>query len=266
MPVLRQQASAGPGSPPSADQAPRRRQGRDDERRLSIGSAGRDDRSLSKARQPADRRRVAAGTDQERATAGFHFSCKTQLFAASRSGQCAAGPGDRRQLWQGQHRGPGRSERPDEGRRTPLRDIPGRRDQDDPQVCRFSGGRRDPSRRHFVVRRYAVRSVGRNRMVAGLVAARRAFQTPSDRAALLFSRCLRPNQFNADSNGCAAGNTPEEAILQGFLELVERDASRSGGTTACNAPRSISIGLATVIFGICEPNSLRRDAACGCWM
>ena len=32
------------------------------------------------------------------------------------------------------------------------------------------------------------------------------------------------NQFNADSSGCAAGNTLEEAILQGFLELVERDA------------------------------------------
>ena len=28
----------------------------------------------------------------------------------------------------------------------------------------------------------------------------------------------------ADSNGCAAGNTVEEAILQGFYELVERDA------------------------------------------
>lgn len=28
----------------------------------------------------------------------------------------------------------------------------------------------------------------------------------------------------ADSNGCAAGNTLEEAILQGFMELVERDA------------------------------------------
>jgi len=27
-----------------------------------------------------------------------------------------------------------------------------------------------------------------------------------------------------DSNGCAAGNTREEAVLQGFLELVERDA------------------------------------------
>jgi ribosomal protein S12 methylthiotransferase accessory factor len=31
-------------------------------------------------------------------------------------------------------------------------------------------------------------------------------------------------QVHADSNGCAAGNTIEEAIVQGFLELVERDA------------------------------------------
>ncbi len=30
--------------------------------------------------------------------------------------------------------------------------------------------------------------------------------------------------LTADSNGCAAGNTLEEAILQGFYELVERDA------------------------------------------
>jgi len=33
-----------------------------------------------------------------------------------------------------------------------------------------------------------------------------------------------PGQINADSNGCAAGNTLEEAIVQGFLELVERDS------------------------------------------
>jgi bacteriocin biosynthesis cyclodehydratase domain-containing protein len=32
------------------------------------------------------------------------------------------------------------------------------------------------------------------------------------------------DQTSADSNGCAAGNTLEEAILQGFLELVERDS------------------------------------------
>lgn len=32
------------------------------------------------------------------------------------------------------------------------------------------------------------------------------------------------NDFIADSNGCAAGNSLEEAILQGFYELVERDA------------------------------------------
>jgi oxazoline/thiazoline synthase len=30
--------------------------------------------------------------------------------------------------------------------------------------------------------------------------------------------------YNADSNGCAAGNTLQEAIVQGFLELVERDS------------------------------------------
>jgi oxazoline/thiazoline synthase len=33
-----------------------------------------------------------------------------------------------------------------------------------------------------------------------------------------------PAAFHTDSNGCAAGNTREEAIVQGFLELVERDA------------------------------------------
>jgi ribosomal protein S12 methylthiotransferase accessory factor len=32
-----------------------------------------------------------------------------------------------------------------------------------------------------------------------------------------------PGQINADSNGCAAGNTLAEAIVQGFFELVERD-------------------------------------------
>jgi oxazoline/thiazoline synthase len=32
------------------------------------------------------------------------------------------------------------------------------------------------------------------------------------------------SHIHADSNGCAAGNTLEEAIVQGFLELVERDS------------------------------------------
>jgi oxazoline/thiazoline synthase len=41
---------------------------------------------------------------------------------------------------------------------------------------------------------------------------------------LLFFFYSGPAAFRADSNGCAAGNTIEEAIVQGFLELVERDA------------------------------------------
>jgi ribosomal protein S12 methylthiotransferase accessory factor len=41
---------------------------------------------------------------------------------------------------------------------------------------------------------------------------------------LLYFFYKGPAAFLADSNGCAAGNTLEEAINQGFLELVERDA------------------------------------------
>jgi bacteriocin biosynthesis cyclodehydratase domain-containing protein len=41
---------------------------------------------------------------------------------------------------------------------------------------------------------------------------------------LLYFFYSGPASFHADSNGCAAGNTVEEAIVQGFLELVERDA------------------------------------------
>jgi ribosomal protein S12 methylthiotransferase accessory factor len=41
---------------------------------------------------------------------------------------------------------------------------------------------------------------------------------------LLYFFYRGPGEINADSNGCAAGNTLAEAIVQGFLELVERDS------------------------------------------
>jgi oxazoline/thiazoline synthase len=41
---------------------------------------------------------------------------------------------------------------------------------------------------------------------------------------LLYFFYRGPGQISADSNGCAAGNTLAEAIVQGFLELVERDS------------------------------------------
>jgi bacteriocin biosynthesis cyclodehydratase domain-containing protein len=41
---------------------------------------------------------------------------------------------------------------------------------------------------------------------------------------LLYFFYRGPDEINADSNGCAAGNTLAEAIVQGFLELVERDS------------------------------------------
>ena len=41
---------------------------------------------------------------------------------------------------------------------------------------------------------------------------------------LLYFFYRGPGHHPSDTNGCAAGNTLEEAIVQGFLELVERDA------------------------------------------
>jgi oxazoline/thiazoline synthase len=41
---------------------------------------------------------------------------------------------------------------------------------------------------------------------------------------LLYFFYRGPGEINADSNGCAAGNTLAEAIVQGFFELAERDS------------------------------------------
>ncbi|MEU1368807.1 TOMM precursor leader peptide-binding protein [Streptomyces sp. NPDC005803] len=41
---------------------------------------------------------------------------------------------------------------------------------------------------------------------------------------LYFGQEPAPDGLSADSNGNAAGSSPEDALLQGFLELVERDA------------------------------------------
>ena len=47
---------------------------------------------------------------------------------------------------------------------------------------------------------------------------------PTTMLYFMLSELRKPTDLIADSNGCAAGNTIEEAILQGFYELVERDA------------------------------------------
>ncbi len=47
---------------------------------------------------------------------------------------------------------------------------------------------------------------------------------PTSMLYFMTSELRKPSDLIADSNGCAAGNTLEEAILQGFYELVERDS------------------------------------------
>jgi bacteriocin biosynthesis cyclodehydratase domain-containing protein len=47
---------------------------------------------------------------------------------------------------------------------------------------------------------------------------------PTSMLYFFYNSGFAPGLIHADSNGCAAGNTIEEAIVQGFLELVERDS------------------------------------------
>jgi len=47
---------------------------------------------------------------------------------------------------------------------------------------------------------------------------------PTSMMYFFYNSGFAPGLIHADSNGCAAGNTTEEAIVQGFLELVERDS------------------------------------------
>ena len=81
---------------------------------------------------------------------------------------------------------------------------------------------------------------------------------------IFFTRLAAEQQISADSNGCAAGNTVEEAILQGFLELVERDAYaiwwynrlQRAGDRPRQARRQLRARSA-------RPSSPRWAAACG---
>ena len=58
--------------------------------------------------------------------------------------------------------------------------------------------------------------------------------------------------FYADFNGCAAGNTREEAIVQGFLELVERDAYAIWWYNRLQRPRWISPSSTIPTCTICK--------------
>ena len=72
-------------------------------------------------------------------------------------------------------------------------------------------------------------------------------------------------QINADSNGCAAGNTLAEAIVQGFLELVERDSYANLVVQSLAADgKSTSTSSKMPTFAICELCLPKPDAGFGC--
>ena len=102
--------------------------------------------------------------------------------------------------------------------------MPSRRMTSCCSATRSTRGIRRPSptrSRRGRCRLYSIHRPGSNGRRSG-----RCATSASDicRPASCISSTAAPAQINADSNGCAAGNTLAEAIVQGFLELVERDS------------------------------------------
>ena len=73
------------------------------------------------------------------------------------------------------------------------------------------------------------------------------------------------SEFAADSNGCAAGNTIEEAILQGSWSWWSATPSRSGGTTGCACPAWTSTASATTTWPPRPSSTAAFTARPGCW-
>ena len=165
--------------------------------------------------------------------------CDTQFFGAGRNGRRAQSGPERWQLRQGQYCRAGGSQRADGGNRA----LSGIFQGDEIRVTRrftdFSSG--DAILPNDVL----LFSDAQYRGNPGAHSGEPQPPAPLDRSAemewspvwslrderfkylptgLLYFFYKGPGQINADSNGCAAGNTLEEAIVQGFLELVERDA------------------------------------------
>ncbi len=70
--------------------------------------------------------------------------------------------------------------------------------------------------------------------------------------------------FHTDSNGCAAGNTREEAIVQGFLELVERDAYAIWWYNRLQRAELDLKQFDDSMSGICKPSLPMPGAGYGC--
>ena len=67
-----------------------------------------------------------------------------------------------------------------------------------------------------------------------------------------------------DSNGCASGNTLEEAILQGLMELIERDACAIWWYNRACSPASISGAFHHPISNASPIRSRSATATCMC--
>ncbi len=109
----------------------------------------------------------------------------------------------------------------------------------------------------------SIRSFGRDRMVAGLVAARPALQIPSDHAVVFFLSRTRPPSWRIPTAARPATRSRKRS---------SRDSSswwsampmQSGGTIACNGRRWILLSSEIPTSTTCKTSSPKPDAGFGC--
>ena len=268
-------------SPPyaGAARARRGRQGRHDERRVpqrfAVGHGG----AFPQAREPAHRRRLASRADPGRFAHEHQLLCHAQFFWAGGDGSSAQGGLGRRQFRQGQHRRTGRSQRAHGGDRALFRDFSGRRDPGKTAVCRFPVRRGHSSQRCPAVQRRtiaarpgaderaggdagALRSIGKDRMVAGLVSARRALQISSDQPVVFLlpgRRWLRrgfPMAARPATRSRRRSSRDSSSWWKGT-------PTRSGGTIGCSGRSWTSASSTIPMFAICKSSWPRPAAGFG---
>ena len=247
------------------------------------GVVARHGGALPKACQPPHRRGHAARADRSRSADEHQLPCRAQFLGAGPERRSAQGGTERRQLRQGLDRRAGRSQRADGSDRALFRDFPGRRDQGDAAVYRFRAGRRHPSQRRPAVQRRAnpaptirrtttsetqiapgaVRSLGQDRVVAGLVAARRALQISSDQPVVfLLQRARRlPGRFQRlrgrqHARGSHRPGLSRTGGARCLRDLVVQPVAAGG-----SRPRASST---IPMSAICRPSLPKPDASCGC--
>ena len=197
-----------------------------------------------------------------------NFHAKHNFSAPATDRRSAPVGTERRQLWQGLDRRTGRSQRADGSDRALFRHFPGRRDQGHQTLHRFRPGRGHPPNDVLLFSEAQFARADRpthdgTQPVADPIRSqrrssngRRYGRCATDDSDICRPACCISSTAARRSTRIPTAARPatrvEEAIVQGFLELVERDAYAIWWYNRRNVPRSTSANSTTPMSAICS--------------